>query len=369
MKKTVSTIIIFLVLLNIFALTAHAEGINSESFDFSEIYEKIDAQTDELLREIGIDDSDFNDILELSPRKIIDLIIELIKGEWKTPFKTVGMVTCICVISSFVNTLNVSLIKNESLFSFFEASIVMISVVVPLADVLTAAVSAMRLLSDFMLTYIPVFTGVISASGMTLSAFSYNAVLLSFSQLCSRASANLIVPSVFLMTLISVFSASAPNIKVDDIISVIKKIVTVALSLLAGIFTGILAIRSKIALAADSVAVKGIKLLSGSVIPIVGGAVGDAFSSVLGSFALIKNTVGAFGIIVILLTVLPSVLSLLLWYLSLSICSVVCNFTGSSTTASILKNISSCVSLVNSILIFFSTVFIISTGIMLNLRS
>lgn len=368
MKKFVVIIIIF-TFMNIFCLSAHAEGITADSFDFSEIYEKIDAQTDELLGEIGINDSDFNDILELSPRKVIDLIIELIKGKWKIPFKTVGMVSCICVISSFVNTLNVSGIKNESLFSFFEASIVMLSVILPLSDVLSVAVSAMRLLSDFMLTYIPIFTGVISASGMSLSAFSYNAVMLSFSQICSRVSADLIIPSVFLFTLVSVFSASSPNVRVDDIISVVKKTVTVTLSLIASVFTGVLAIRSNIALAADSVAVKGIKLLSGSVIPIVGGAVGDAFSSVLGSFSLIKNTVGAFGVIVILLTVLPSVMSLLLWYLSLSLCSVICNFTGSNTTAAILKNISSCVSLVNAILIFFATVFVISTGIMLNLRN
>ena len=130
-----------------------------------------------------------------------------------------------------------------------------------------------------------------------------------------------------------------------------------------------MAVKSKIAVAADSVAVKGIKLLSGSVIPIVGGALGDAFSSVLGSFALIKNTVGAFGIAAVLIMVLPSVLSLLTWYFSLSVCSVICSLTGSDASSAVLKNICSCVSAVNVVLLFFATVFIISTGIMLNLRS
>ena len=369
MKKIIASLFIVFLMLNMLSITACALEPTAQGYDYSEIFDELDSQTRELLDELGVNGGGFNDILELSPRKIISLIIELIKGKWKEPVKTVGLVACICVMGSVINTLNISKIKNESLFSFFEASIVMICVVVPLASVLASAVSAMKLMSNFMLAYIPIFTAVISASGMSLSAFSYNAVLLSFSQLCSRVSADLIVPFVFLLTCASVYSSVGTSINTSDIIALIKKALTLTLSLLAGIFTGLLAMKSKIAIAADSLAVKGIKLLSGSVIPIVGGALGDAFSSVLGSFALIKNTVGAFGIAAILLMVLPSVLSLLLWYFSLSVCSVICSFTGSNTTSDVLKNISSCVSMVNVVLLFFSTVFIISTGIMLNLRS
>ena len=237
----------------------------------------------------------------------------------------------------------------------------MITAVIPLSSALSSAVAAMKLMSGFMLSYIPIFTAVVSASGMPLSAFSYNAVLLSFSQLCSFVSTDLIIPCVFLLTLVSVYTSVGTSFNASDIISLIKKALTLTLSMLAGIFTGLLAVKSKIAVAADSVAVK--------VIPIVGGALGDAFSSVLGSFALIKNTVGAFGIAAVLIMVLPSVLSLLTWYFSLSVCSVICSLTGSDASSAVLKNICSCVSAVNVVLLFFATVFIISTGIMLNLRS
>lgn len=369
MKKIIITALTVLVLLNALSLTACALESSVGEYDYSQIFDELDSQTKELLDELGVNGRDFNDILDLSPRKIISLIIELIKGKWKEPVKTVGIVSCVCVMGSVINTLNINKLKNDSLFSFFEASVVMIMVVIPLASVLSSAVSAMKLMSGFMLSYIPIFTAVISASGMSLSAFSYNAVLLSFSQLCSKISTDLIIPCVFLLTLASVYSSVGTSVNTEDIISLIKKALTLVLSLIAGIFTGLLAIKSKIAIAADSVAVKGIKLISGSVIPIVGGALGDAFSSVLGSFALIKNTVGAFGIAAILIMVLPSVLSLLIWYFSLGICSVICSFTGNGTTSAVLKNIGSCVSMVNVVLLFFATVFIISTGIMLNLRS
>lgn len=367
-KKILLLLSASLLMLYCLSITAYAKDNQSFNFDYSEIYGEIDVETDKLLDELGIKDTNVSELLDLSPRKIIDLIIELIKGKWKEPFRTVGTVSCICVLSSFINTLNINKIKNETMFSFFETSVVLISVSIPLSAVLASAISSMKLLSDFMLAYIPVFTGVISASGMALSAVSYNAILLSFAEISSKLSTDFIIPAVFMLTLISIYSSTGSSVEVNNITSVIKKIVTVILSLTAGIFTGLLALKSKIAIAADSVAVKGVKLLSGSVIPIVGGAIGDAFSSVLGSFALIKNTVGAFGIIVILLTVLPSVLSLLLWFFSLSISSMICSFTGNNETAKIINSINSCISMVNTVLIFFATVFIISTGIMLNLR-
>lgn len=368
MKKTVLFITIIVIFISKLSINAYSAENRESSFDYSSFYEEIDRQTEKLLNELGVDAQNSEGLLNLSPRKIISLLIELIKGEWKTPFKCLGMALCICVMSTVVNTLNVSSLKNESLYDFFVSSIIMITVITPLSSAFVSAISAMKLLSNFMLAYVPVFTAVISASGMTLSAFSYNAVILSFSEICSKVSMDFIIPSVFVMTLLGVYSSADKNTDISDLISVIRKVITLGLSLLGTVFTGLLSLKSKISVAADSIAVKGIKLISGSVIPIVGGAIGDAFSSVLGSFLLIKNTIGAFGIVVILLTVLPSVLSLVLWWISISVCSSVCKFTGNAMSASMLKNISTCLSLVNIILLFFTTVFIISTGIMLDLR-
>ena len=183
LKKILLFISVSLFLLYCFSVTTYAMDVKPFSFDYSEIYGEIDSETDELLDALGIKDTNADELLELSPRKIIDLIIELIKGKWKEPLRTVGTVSCICVLSSLINTLNINRIKNETLFSFFETSVVLISVAIPLSEVLTSAISSMMLLSDFMLAYIPVFTGVISASGMALSAVSYNAVLLSFAEI------------------------------------------------------------------------------------------------------------------------------------------------------------------------------------------
>ena len=74
---------------------AHAE---SSEIDESEVYSEqlksageyelfnlIDDDTREMLKELGIEDFDAQHIFDLSPRKIIDLIFSIVTGGLKSP--------------------------------------------------------------------------------------------------------------------------------------------------------------------------------------------------------------------------------------------------------------------------------------------
>ena len=104
------------------------------------------------------------------------------------------------------------------------------------------------------------------------------------------------VPLTGLIMMVTLLSSVSDNVNSAKIISLLKKIISIVLGVLSTVFVGLVTIKGALASSADSVSVKGIKLLAGNTIPIVGGAIGDAYTSVLGSLNLIKGTVGAFGI-------------------------------------------------------------------------
>ena len=74
-----------------------------------------------------------------------------------------------------------------------------------------------------------------------------------------------------------------------------------------------------VASGSDTVASKAAKFLIGSVVPVVGGALSDAFGATQGYLRLLKATVGVFGILIALMTFLPVFLQTVLWYFTVNL--------------------------------------------------
>lgn len=239
----------------------------------------------------------------------------------------------------------------------------------PLSEAITAAVSSVQAAADFMLLYIPIFTGFVSMSGAPITAASLSALMLGLAEGIEQACKSVFMPLIGVLLSVNVVTAVYPQVSGAKITSFIKRTVTVALSLFSTVFAGILTTRGLLGSASDRVSVKGIKLLTSNAIPIVGGAIGDAYTSILNSFSLIKSTVGVFGIVVIALIHLPAIAQLVLWYFSLSLCSMVCAVFGQKNLQTMLESITAAVVLVNIIVIFSAFLMIISTGIILSFKA
>lgn len=121
--------------------------------------------------------------------------------------------------------------------------------------------------------------------------------------------------------------------------------------------------------AADSALLKGAKFISGSFIPVVGGALGDAVASLAGSLSVAKNTVGAFGIIAVSVISLPGIIELTAWIFCLNLLSAAADILGRKSSARFLTSISSAASLLNITLLLNCAVLIISIGIMVLMRN
>ena len=362
-------------LLYMFTYTCFAEdssesGVTEQAQAvFSELLSSLEEETKAALSEIGIDDADYTQLFSLSPKRVVDAILELITGKMSEKLKAVGFVCALLVLSAVLEGFAQPGSTMHSVFSVFTTLLIVVSLLLPVSESLVQAFSAMELSSNFLLAYIPAFAGVISMSGKPLSSAAYSSVMIGLSNLLAQCNVKVFLPVVQVFFSLNIASSVQPKYAFNSLVAFFKKAVTVLLGFSATIFTGLLAIKGSLASAGDSVAVRGVKMLVGSAVPVVGSALSDAYTSVLGSITLIQNAVGIFGIVVFALMHVPVILDLLLWYLALSFTASVSEALGQKQAATLLNGIASTVSLVNTLVIFTAFILIISTGIMLNFKN
>lgn len=103
--------------------------------------------------------------------------------------------------------------------------------------------------------------------------------------------------------------------------------------------------------------------------PIVGGALSDAYSSIIGSVALLKSTVGVFGVVAVVLMDLPVILQLTARILLLKLLGVLSSSMGDDASCEVLETLSSALTVINAAIIFTAALFIISTGIVISVKA
>ena len=172
-------------------------------------------------------------------------------------------------------------------------------------------------------------------------------------------------PVICVMMVIAVCTGVNSLFNFAPVISSVKKFVNVGLGLCGTIFTGILALKDVLAVGIDKVAVKGVKFVIGSAVPVVGSALSEGLSSIVASVSLMRNTYGTIGIIVVIATTLPAVCELILWIISFSVSGYVAQTLGLLNIYSILENIRYVLSILLSILLFTVYILIISSAMII----
>ena len=114
-----------------------------------------------------------------------------------------------------------------------------------------------------------------------------------------------------------------PSLRIDTAISTVKKKYTTLLSFLMMLLIAMLSVQTTIAARQDGLAMKSVKFAAGNWIPVVGGSVGELLKTVGGGVGYLRGAVGLSGILLLLLTLLPTLIELFLarcvWQFSASL--------------------------------------------------
>ncbi len=320
-------------------------------------------ETQDLLRELGIEGVDFYAIFQTSPRTLLNSLLSLVQGKAGEPlravFKAIGILLLLAVAQSFVPQDS----KNGQAVAYAGAALLIVSIVAPLSTMLTSASAAVKLSSDFMLLLIPALAAVITASGNPLLALSYNSFAFAAAQSLAQFSRGFLIPFTGLSLATGIAGTLAPELKLQGISQSIQKCAVYVFGSAVGLFSALLSLRGIMANTADSLAVRGIKLVMKSAVPIVGGALSEAYASIAGSLTLLKTAVGIFGILAIALINLPILLELILWIFGMKFCAMAAQLLDLEGEKELLQCISAALTLLAVLVLFTALLLILATGI------
>lgn len=384
-RKKLTTLIFLILILLVTVFPVYAEYSEDSTYEAQaeeladDLLEENEADTlldelpedsKEILSSLGIDDLTYDAVITVDAKTVFSSVISFFSGEMVSPIKySVVVFGIISLISVLTAAEGGSLSKSESLFSLAECLAVGTVILVPLSECISSACSVIKLSNGFMLSLIPVLTALVAVSGNPAAALSCNTMIFTLAQVVSAVAQNIISPFIRMFFSLNIVSSIAPEFGLNSLCSMIKKTATVLLGFAATVFSGLLAVKGVLAGAADTAVLRSAKFVSGSFIPIVGGAVSDALTSLAGSVSIAKNTVGAFGIIAVAVISLPSIIKISSWLICLNILSASAEILGRKSASQFLSGIASGASLLNTVIILNAVVLIISTGVMVLIRS
>ncbi len=373
MRKVKIFAVCVLIILS-FSVNAYAAGESEyyngqvESSGAEDILSGLDSETKERLGELGIEDVNFSSLFDVSFSKIFSFVKKAAEGKFESPLKSLmkllSVIILIAVCESFMP-------DDDKMKNVINMAAVLFSVTViisPLYDAMESAVSSVGVCADFMKSLIPVLVGIVSASGNPSLAVSFQSCAFAAAEVISALGKNYVVPIVGAVTALDLTGSLMPSMKLSGITELVKKTVIQTLSFTATLYVSFLGIKGALANAADTVASKGIKLVISSAVPIVGGAVSEAYSGIIGSLVLVKSTVGIFGIIVIAVITVPSMLQLLFWIFALKLGAAAGEVFSLGGVSSLLKALSCAITLLNVVILFGAVLFIISLALLLSLK-
>lgn len=333
----------------------------------SDLFRELPESTKELLRQLGLSDLTPETLLSLSPEQGLQTAASAASDAAKGPLKSAAVCVGMMILCALLEGTKTTFGERSLHTTFGAVTSLCISaaLILPIVECIGRAVEAISGGANFMLSFIPVFAGVMTASGQPVSAGVYNIALFGAAEVTAQLAAQVLTPMLTMFLAFSVICALAPGLNLGATASLIQKTASWVLGFLMTLFVGFMTVQGIIGGSADSVTLKTVKFLAGSFIPVVGSALGDAAASVQSCVGLLKNGVGVFGILAVTFIYLPVVLESLIWQLILSLCGAFGDLFGLTQVSSILKAAGTALKLLVSVCLCCAMLMIISTTVML----
>lgn len=165
----------------------------------------------------------------------------------------------------------------------------------------------------------PVMEGLYLAGGnLTQKTVTTEAVMLAVT-LVGNFSGKLLAPLTNLLYTLSCMGGVCPDVKISGFTGGLRKTIMRLWQFGTLLFSFLLSVQTILAKSADSLAAKTARFAIGSFIPVAGGVIAEAFSTLKEGISVLKNAAGIGGIVVLLLIMIPGILPLILYKCALSI--------------------------------------------------
>lgn len=233
-----------------------------------------------------------------------------------------------------------------------------------LSAAFTIGTNAIYASADFLYGILPLLLGFLSSMGSVASLTVVQPTLLALITLFLGIMERFLLPLTVMMATLVIVGSINPKYGFSQLQKFIRDIVLYGLGLMLTIFTGLLGVESLGAGAIDGLTLKTVKMGVGNFIPLVGKHISDALDAIIGASLLMKNTIGIFGMIAIVIVLALPALKILIMSLLFRGCGALLEPLGAEEFGKMLGDFSSVLTLVFALvaataLLFFFFLFIL----------
>lgn len=160
---------------------------------------------------------------------------------------------------------------------------------------------AISTMISFIIALIPLLLALISVSGGVISAAFFHPIIIFLMNTSGLLIQYVVLPLLFLAALLSIVSTLSDHYKVTQLADLLRKTAIALLGIFLTVFLGVISVQGASSAVADGITIRTAKFITGNFIPVVGRMFTDATDTVLSASALLKNTVGIVGVVILLL--------------------------------------------------------------------
>lgn len=298
-------------------------------------------------------------------------ILDMFGGEILDVLRILISVLIIIIIHSIFKII-VENLENTSSIKIvnFIGYLIIVSIVVDLFIVITnELVDVLDNIVNFMNMFIPFLSMLIVSTGNIVTSSVVQGILFFSILFISNFIKNFLIPIFLISVTLSVVSNFSEKIKIEKLSKFFKSSIVWILGIVLTIFICILSLETEITSSVDSFTSKTTKAAVSNFIPVVGKIMGDSVDAVLGSFNILKNSVGLIGIIVVLsLTLFPAI-KLLIMYVLFNLTSAFSELIAEEKVVTLIGNLSDSMKLLLGIFVSISIMLVIEIVIVIKITS
>ena len=290
MRKIILTIFVLL-LLGTSAMAADVTQQQMDALDTDGIEQSLNGQAQEILDGFSVSDAVDG---EKGMEKIFKAITENFDSIFKSGMKSACMILVVAVLCAVVN---VSFNKANTYCVIAGVLAVAAISIENVNSFIGLGRETLDSIQTFATMLLPTLSASAAASGAAVSSAAKYAAAMLFMNILMDVSAKIVMPVIYAYTAAGIAGAAMGGEGLKSAAAMLK---WTAVTLMKGIiivFVTYLAITGVISGSSDAAAVRVAKTAISTVLPVVGGIISDATDTVLAGAAIIKNTIGVFGLI------------------------------------------------------------------------
>ncbi len=371
MYRIIKIALIVIFLFCVFTLNVSAGTLEdiSTNYGADSLEDNLPYEVREALEEMGLDSGDYSSVFDISFSDMVSQLSE-------SAFKEVGEIlpslcTALAILLLYALFSGVfDSVSNPSLSSVLSlvSSLCLGSVfLIPIADLVSLAGKVIGISADFMLGFIPVMTAVLISAGNSVTGSGYCAMMVIAAEAVGQLYSKFVSPLLSCFLALGVSSSLVHEIKISGFVNFFAKTLKWIISFAFTLFSALLGLKSIYASSVDNVSSRAVKYTMSSFIPVVGGALSEAYKTVHGSIGVLKSGVGIFAIIAIITVFLPVLIKLCVWLFTINICKCFCETLSIQSPFVLLSSINTVLSLLLSVVICIISLFVITTALIITI--